>query len=309
MSTDQKPDLLPVLQAVAERIHYAETRRSNFTVIAGVLLAGGVALLGLIAGKRIDAVLAYPLWVSAISFTILGIVIFVAYARQTNLYPWTSATRTWKWFYRDALPDEKAFSSSIASNVYVSTKERTRAQSEYNRQLPLFMDRLSDLSDDKVNHEQDQEQLYVLHINEKYKNLYLSGLRSILNRGVLAWVTFSIIALAVGAYQDYHDSRPHTAKWTSGNLDIRGEWLAHTLENGTEEILLNVDISNRGKALADLPQWGLTTDEGLLVPLEISKQTRASNVLSGCTTQSYSIVLRTVGQFGVNSDSLHVISK
>ncbi|MCZ3378393.1 hypothetical protein [Rhizobium sp. AG207R] len=309
MSPDQKPDLTPVLQAVAERIHYAESRRSNFTVIAGVLLAGGVALLGLIAGKQMDAVLAYPLWTSAISFTLLGIVLFVVYARQTNFYPWTSATTTWKWFYRDALPDQNAFSSKFISNIYVTKRERARVQLEYNRQLPLFQKKLSTLVNKNEDYEQDQQQLYSLHLNEKYKNLYLSGLRSILNNGFIIWITVSIFSIIAGAIQDHRAQLPHAAEWRTDKLLIRGEWLSHTVENGAEEILLNVDITNTGKALSELPQWVLSTSEGLKVPLEMVKQNEISGVISGCTTQHYYIVLRTVGQFKVDATSLHVNSK
>src|SRR3546814_284894 len=228
MPPDEKPDLTPVLEAVSERIHYAETRRSNFTVIAGVLLAGGVALLGRIAGKQMDAVMAYPLWASAFSFVILGISLFVVYARQTNLYPWTSATSTWKWFYRDALPDQNAFSSKFISNIFVTTKERARVQAEYNRQLPLFRQKISCLTDLEKDREQDEQQLYVLHLNEKYKNQYLTDLRKILNVGFLVWLIASVLSLAVGAVKDHRDQLPYIAEWTSGKLLIRGNWQSHT---------------------------------------------------------------------------------
>ncbi|MDR6192849.1 hypothetical protein QE372_005183 [Agrobacterium pusense] len=309
MPPDEKPDLTPVLEAVAERIHYAETRRSNFTVIAGVLLAGGVALLGLIAGKQMDAVMAYPLWASAVSFMILGIFLFVVYARQTNLYPWTSATSTWKWFYRDALPDQNAFSSKFISNIFVTTKERDRVQSEYNRQLPLFRQKISCLIDLEKDREQDEQQLYVLHLNEKYKNQYLTDLKKILNLGILVWLIASVLSLAVGANKDHRDQLPYISEWTSGKLLIRGKWLSHTTENGTEEILLNADVTNTGKTLSKFPQWGLTTNEGVKVPLKAVAQDDSSNVISGCSTQKFYIVLRPLGSFNADTASLHVISE
>ena len=36
--------LAPVITAAAERIHYAEARRANYSVMAGALIAAGIAI-------------------------------------------------------------------------------------------------------------------------------------------------------------------------------------------------------------------------------------------------------------------------
>lgn len=130
-----------------------------------------------------------------------------------------------------------------------------------------------------------------------------------MNVGFLVWLIASVLSLAVGAIKDHRDQLPYSSEWTSGKLLIRGKWLSHTTENGTEEILLNADITNTGNTLSKFPQWGLTTSEGVKVPLKAVAQDDSSNVISGCSTQKIYIVLRTLGSFNADTASLHVISE
>ena len=98
-----------MISAVADRIHYAEGRRTNFTVVAGALLAGGVAVLTFVLDKNLSNALNNFALSASIGSIALGLLLLIVYERQTNRYPWTSATDTWKWFYRDALPDQQKF--------------------------------------------------------------------------------------------------------------------------------------------------------------------------------------------------------
>jgi hypothetical protein len=53
------------------------------------------------------------------------------------------------------------------------------------------------LIDAKVDALQNLEQVYVLHVNERYKNLFLSQLRTVIIRGVLAAVALAVVTVIV----------------------------------------------------------------------------------------------------------------
>lgn len=184
--------IAPVLQAVADRIHYAETRRVNYTVMAGALIAGAITILVFASGSIEQLWLKYAAVTASLGFSLVGIVVVFEYGRQTNQYPYTSATKTWKWFYRDALPDRSAFGLKPFERRKAL---KDRITSAYSSQLEPFKVRLATLRNDEVNAEQDIEQLYSLHVNELYKNLYLSKLRSLFNWG-LAITVVAVLGMA-----------------------------------------------------------------------------------------------------------------
>lgn len=186
--------LAPVMAAAAERIHYAEGRRANFTVMAGALIAAGIAVLTFSSGALTQLWMQLAASYGAIASIVTGGLVILLYSRQTNRYPFTSATKTWKWFYRDALPKTEDFKLHWYSYLPWAPGS-AQIRKAYGAQLDDFRLRMSDLQDDSVNLEQDIEQLYVLHVTERYKNIHLKHLSQAFSWGLL------LIALAalVGA--------------------------------------------------------------------------------------------------------------
>jgi hypothetical protein len=193
-------NISPVISAVAERIHYAEGRRANYTVMALALIAGGTSILVFAFGSIGQMWLKYAAIVASFGFIAVGLLVIYTYGRQTNQYPYTSATKTWKWFYRDALPDRDAF--GLKPNELAQT-QKERITKAYTDQFAAFKIRIAQLASDKSNTEQDIEQLYSLHVNELYKNLYLSRLRTLFNKGLIFSILAGFIAGVWGWYSEY----------------------------------------------------------------------------------------------------------
>jgi hypothetical protein len=193
--------IAPVLEAAAERIHYAEGRRANYVTMGGALLAAAITIFPF-AWSAIDLlVLRWSATFGAAAMFIVGLAAIWVFGQQTNRYPWTSATKTWKWFYRDALPAWDKFKTPwLAYFPIFWRRTGPRVKAEYENQLSEFKTRMAQLKDDRANADQDLEQLYVLHINEGYKNLHLTHLRSLLNRGIY----LILVGIVAGALYGWH---------------------------------------------------------------------------------------------------------
>jgi hypothetical protein len=65
-------------------------------------------------------------------------------------------------------------------------------QAEFNSQWRDFKNRqIEGLTDLRVSTYQDLEQVYLLHVNERYKNLFLSQSRSVINYGLICAVVLA----------------------------------------------------------------------------------------------------------------------
>ncbi len=160
--------LEPVLSAVAERIHYAEGRRTNYSVMAAAFIAAGLTILTFAVGVLDHLWLRYAAFGGAFSLLCVGLALIWLFNRQTNRYPFTGATQAWKWFYRDALLDQKKFDTTWRS-YFAWGSDKGRVEAEYSSQLPLYRQRIMGLNSDSTNLDQDIEQLYVLHNGAIYK--------------------------------------------------------------------------------------------------------------------------------------------
>jgi hypothetical protein len=193
--------LAPVLAAAAERIHYAEGRRANFTVMAGALIAAGIAVLTLSSGALAHLWMQRAASYGAIASIVAGGWVILLYSRQTNRYPFTSATKAWKWFYRDALPKTKDFKLHWYSYLpWAPGSEQIKKA--YGAQLGDFRLRMSGLQNDSVNLEQDVEQLYVLHVTELYKNIHLKHLSKAFNCGLLLIALAALVGAGHGVMRE-----------------------------------------------------------------------------------------------------------
>lgn len=285
-----------VMPAVTERIHYAEGRRSNFSAIAGAMLAGGIALVTVAIGHMDSMATRFGFAAAGLSSFVLGSLLLVVYGIQTNRYPWTSATKTWKWFYRDALPEEKAFDLPWTSYIRFGA-HRHRVQSEYARQLCLFRQTVARLADEGLSLEQDVEQLYVLHVNEKYKNMQLVHLRKITVGGFVASAAVVVLAVAVGYWCDNRLIEPQPFSYERDGLTLRGNWYRAACDDveNCNRVLLKVDFQNNTKTPAPLPRLVASDSAGVTIPLVVKAIEPEITEASPGSTTSLVLVLEPIG--------------
>jgi hypothetical protein len=291
-STEEKPvPLSEVISAAAERIHYAEGRRTNFTVVAGALLAGGVAILTFIPDKRLGNALADFALGASIGSIVLGLLLLIVFARQTNRYPWTSATNTWKWFYRDALPDQKAFNWTWR-DVLNPGAEKKRLQAEFGRQLPLFEATIDQLKDPAVSLAQDVQQLYILHINDKFKNSHLSQLRTILSRGLFIVASFAIACGLWGWRSDCLRTALHATHVSQGALELSTRWRFVSSSEDDGLALATVTVANHGTTSIPLPRWSFVDESGTPVPAVESSATGGAAEVPARRRIRYTVLIK-----------------
>jgi hypothetical protein len=291
---DVQHEVQSVMDAVVERIHYAEGRRTNFSVIAGALIAGGIALLTFSLGNVDSSIAKFCIGFTAVAMLAVGTIILFIYARQTNRYPWTSATKTWKWFYRDALPDQSKFNLGWASYLWFG-KAGKRVKEAFTAQLRPFVDSLTKLTDSAVSLDHDAQQLYVLHVNEKYKNMHLTDLRTATNIGLIGIL---LSAVAGALYGHDVDSRANALKQVHvihESLDANGRWhvLPHVGESRLSDVILSVVVSNYGKTSAVLPHWIAYDQFGLRIPADVESSTLpTTDTIEAKANLKYSIVFQ-----------------
>lgn len=264
------------------------------------MLAGGIAVPTLISDNQLGKVVTYPTIVAAIVSIGLGLVLLFAYARQTNRYPWTGATKTWKWFYRDALPAEKNFNPTWWSFFWFGPEKR-RLQSEYNGQLPRFKTKLYDLSDQAISLDQDIQQLYVLHINEKFKNIHLSQLRTIFQYGVFLLFSLSLIAAAWGAAVDRERVAMRHLSERTGGLKLDASWQFISPSDDNQSVLVSATIENSESTPADPPKWIFVNDHGSNIPATVTASTIEIEKISPGSRISYSLFVKPAERVPVES--------
>lgn len=183
-----------IMNSIVERIHYAEARRSQFLIIAGTLVAAGVAILQTLPDSDFTKLNIFVCSFS-IGIIVTGFSIFFLYSRQTNYkYPFNSITTTWKWFYRDAL-----VGLSDIEIPFTCINHKIKTENTRERMLivweEFFTQYKSGITDKYESLHQDIQQIYILHLNEKYKNYFLSNLRRLLVVGISITLLMSIISL------------------------------------------------------------------------------------------------------------------
>jgi hypothetical protein len=242
-----------LIDHIARRIEYTESRRSVLAVTGGAIFAVSVSLLTL-ALTKVDY---YALWLSLTVFSVIGIVVgalsWVLYARQTNFhYPFTEAERSWKWFYPDALPSLKPFSVPWHG---IQSKESVQVgRAAFTSQWKSFSQKQSvSLSDRRTSTLEDLRQVYLLHVNERYKNIFLSHLRSIIQRGLLCAVLAATVSFPIGLVTHSNSGSIHSGIYRVGDLIVISTWRetgeTRVIQLGDAEfqMLLNFSIRNEGK--------------------------------------------------------------
>lgn len=241
-----------LIQRRIDGINYAETRRSQLAVIAGALAALGVALLPLSSVTGWQP-LRVTYLVAAASLLLAGIVVWVQFARQTNFkYPFVSPAETWKWFYHQALPNASKFGPGVLD--LQSDDHKTKQQAEYRRQWDLFRAQAGGLSNKQVDATQDLKQLYLLHVNERYKNLFLTHLREVLVAGLLtSAVLTGATFVAALIWDNPTTGLRNSSSDTIGMLHVSTSWqptgfVRHAGLSGDDiQLRVELTITNNGQ--------------------------------------------------------------
>ena len=192
----KKKNLSHQINVMMERIHYTEGRRANFILIAIALLASGTTILAFTHEKFLFNAFYFILVILSSYFIFLGILIIFVYSRQINYYPWTNCSKNNKWFYRDVLKEADNFNIGLCACIFRRKKIRSKIEKEFETQYNDYKQSSDEwINDKKKDIDNDRNQIYVLHVNELYKNLYLTHLRKLTIRGIFSVLIVIVIAL------------------------------------------------------------------------------------------------------------------
>jgi hypothetical protein len=188
---------LTLIERIDPRIWYAETRRSTFASLAVFLVGAGTALLTAVAVNHVRYRPAFwGLLFLAVGAIAAGGLVLLVYSAQTNFnYPFKKKTSTWKWFYRDALPKTKTL--EVPWHTIQSPAARAAAEDSFDEDWQYFVDQSRKLADIRINAEQDLQQVYVLHVNEFYKNKFLTQIRSVTSWGFVSAIAMGVVAFLI----------------------------------------------------------------------------------------------------------------
>jgi hypothetical protein len=185
-----------MIPQIDERIHYWENRRTLFLQISLGITAA--ALAGLIAiASEIDNVIKnftsvstfiyIPVGILCVVLICGGIRILSLWNKQNNpVYPFTKATKTWRWQYRHAETNPIRTDTEKFTNNDVETEAYHFANNSVDYKIKTLKSTSIELLD------QDLSQLYLLIINEKFKIKFVSALRNSLF-SLLKWAFICVI--------------------------------------------------------------------------------------------------------------------
>lgn len=261
-------------------IHYAETRRGQLALIGGGLVASGVALLSLGAATRWRPAQA-ACWAGGLGAILVGISVWLCYGLQTNYkYPWVSVSeaQNWKWFYWGALANPRAFGPPTFP--YQGEKARNTEARAFQSQWEHFQEQVPGLANKRIDVTQDVKQLYLLHVDERYKNLFLTQLRRILMWGVALTLGAALVSLlAVTALNPVRtQSRTVTADFivTSNWVSLDG---IRTGPAGDDvHLRVVIDITNVTAEALPSPRFVARDGSGFEIPMDLQLTQTPSTV-------------------------------
>lgn len=271
--------LLQLIDTVEPRIHYAEQRRTTLIALVGAIVAGSLALVSFAFANVQYLPLRLALLTVALWGIGLTIVVWQVYARQTNWdYPFKTATKVWKWFYRDALPRQDEF--AVHWSAKQSEESKKAGREAFERQWPTFQQQQTNgLTDPRESAYQDLQQLYILHVNEAYKNRFLTRLREVVSVGLAGMVFLSLagalISAGLYAYQQHWvggDSAPRSAVHKTSTREVRSSWRLtgasriNSMRKVEVQVLLNSVIHNNSRRPLVAKNLKLVDATGLVIP-------------------------------------------
>jgi hypothetical protein len=177
-----------LIDHVDNRIHYTETRITRTVTFSVTLIAIGMAFFAAII--KLDGSSLYLGLITSGSMILTGLAAALIHIFQVNpIYPFRALPNDWKWFYPRIVDDK------YKPKTFVYEKKKA-----YFKKRLLHIDGLNRYAQNIIGEtpkerlKVDIQQLYLLHVNEKYKNYFLTTLRKVLNVG-LTIVLISLIAL------------------------------------------------------------------------------------------------------------------
>ena len=181
-----------LIEQVNQRIFYTEGRLSKLVTFSVALMGIGMAFFAAIiklAGLTfiIGIITSFSFFFTG-GFTALVHCWFYVNPR----YPFRTLKNDWKWFYAGIIDKEYHPKPLFQDSSYKFLFKRRLHIQGLNKYAKKILD---EKSVDRL--KVDLQQLYLLHVNEKYKNYYLSNLRNILIYGLL--VTSSCFIILVGS--------------------------------------------------------------------------------------------------------------
>lgn len=181
---------------IHQRIEYCEKRRGQMVVISLSLLAAAVALFASTFLDSMDSRLLVSLIrLAALLLFLTAVITLALYALQTNFkYPFIEITKTWRWFYHYSV--SKEYKPPFVP--FERLKQREEMQKIHLQDMLTYAERTLE-SSPKEQLEQDLEQLFLVIVNEKYKNAQLTHLRMVIACGlgltILAMIAIAIVAI------------------------------------------------------------------------------------------------------------------
>jgi len=124
------------------------------------------------------------------------------------------------------LSNHKKFKLSFFDYFYTTKKSTSAGKGAYNEQYLNYESVFIPQLKEELNHnEQDFQQIFVLHVNECYKNLFLTNIRKVIFMGVLASSIISTITLSTSYLltKDIHKSLG-LHKITEKDSDLTVSW-------------------------------------------------------------------------------------
>jgi len=166
---------------IHQRIEYCEGRRGQFVIVSLSLLAAAVALFAAtFLGSMNIGSLVLLMRLTALFLFLTSMITLILYSRQTNFkYPFIEITKTWRWFYHYCV-SEKYKPPFFHHETAEKQKEM---QVLHLRDMLTYSKKTLEISP-KEELEQDLEQLFLVIVNEKYKNLQLTHLRKVISWGL-----------------------------------------------------------------------------------------------------------------------------
>jgi hypothetical protein len=180
-----------IIQLVNNRIFYTEDRLSKIVAFSLALMAIGMAFFAAII--NLTGLTFIVGLITALFFILTGGIAALVNTFYVNpRYPFRAMKNDWKWFYSGIIDKKyrpKLIFQDSPSELFSKKLLHMRGLNDYAEKI---------LVEDKVERlKVDLQQLYLLHVNEKYKNRYLSNLRNILILGLIITSVFLFILVGL----------------------------------------------------------------------------------------------------------------
>jgi hypothetical protein len=124
--------------------------------------------------------------------------------------------------------------------------------------------------------DQDIQQAYTLHVNEKYKNLYLSWLRSLFNFGLIAIAALTLAGGIIGAWSEVASHKITSSSFSNDSWTYQTEYrlISSPMSENAKWVVkitainkLDRPQSVRRLLVRDIEGWLLPVDIKYVTPL------------------------------------------